>query len=138
MLKENERLTIEHAQGALKPTQYGYTKYWTKAGKFAMMNRLGEYEDTGCTPEEIREMKTGKAQLLDPDAIPLDEVVWMEERNGARPFPAAMHHFTGNAGEGLTYVDCIELSWPAEDYGTVWRCWSGKPTKGERDAEPWE
>lgn len=54
MLNENDRLTIPHAGHERKHTQYGYTAYWTQASKFDMMNRLGEYEDTGYTPEEIR------------------------------------------------------------------------------------
>lgn len=51
-----DRLTIPHAGHERKRTQYGYTAYWTKASKFAMMNRLGEYEDTGLSPEEIRSL----------------------------------------------------------------------------------
>ena len=54
MLNENDRLTIPHAGHERKHTQHGYTAYWTQASKFDMMNRLGEYEDTGYTPEEIR------------------------------------------------------------------------------------
>lgn len=54
MLNENDRLTIPHAGHERKRTQYGYSAYWTQASKFAMMNRLGEYEDSGYTPEEIR------------------------------------------------------------------------------------
>ena len=54
MLNENDRLTIPHAGHERKCTQYGYSAYWTQASKFDMMNRLGEYEDTGYTPEEIR------------------------------------------------------------------------------------
>ena len=61
MLNENDRLTIPHAGHERKRTQYGYTAYWTQASKFDMMNRLGEYEDTGYTPEEImRVIKTLK------------------------------------------------------------------------------
>ena len=54
MLNQEDRLTIPHAGHERKHTQYGYTAYWTPASKFDMMNRLGEYEDTGYTPEEIR------------------------------------------------------------------------------------
>lgn len=56
MLKSEDRLTIPHAGHERKHTQYGYTAYWTQASKFAMMNRLGQYEDLGYTPEEIKEM----------------------------------------------------------------------------------
>lgn len=56
MLDPNDRLTIPHAGHERKRTQYGYSAYWTQASKFDMMNRLGEYEDTGYTPEEIRQM----------------------------------------------------------------------------------
>lgn len=54
MLNENDRLTIPHAGHERKRTQYGYSAYWTKTSKFDMMNRLGEYEDTGYSPEEIK------------------------------------------------------------------------------------
>lgn len=56
MLNPNDRLTIPHAGHERKRTQYGYSAYWTQASKFDMMNRLGEYEDTGYSPEEIRQM----------------------------------------------------------------------------------
>lgn len=54
MLNPNDRLTIPHAGHERRRTQYGYTAYWTQASKFSLMDRLGEYEDTGYTPEEIR------------------------------------------------------------------------------------
>ena len=50
------RLTHPHAGHERKRTQYGYTAYWTPASKFDLMNRLGEYEDTGLSPEDITEM----------------------------------------------------------------------------------
>lgn len=56
MLNPNDRLTIPHAGHERKRVRDGYTAYWTQASKFAMMNRLGEYEDTGYTPEEIRQL----------------------------------------------------------------------------------
>ena len=56
MLKHDDRLAIPHADGARKLTKQGWTKYWSPASKFDMMNRLGEYEDLGYTPEELREI----------------------------------------------------------------------------------
>ena len=58
MLNENDRLTHEHANGwfASPHSKGAQSKYWTNATKTALMNRLGEYEDTGYTPEEIRQM----------------------------------------------------------------------------------
>lgn len=56
MLKYEDRLALPHADGARKLTKNGYTKYWSQAGKFQLMNRLGEYEDLGYTPDELREM----------------------------------------------------------------------------------
>lgn len=55
MLNPEDRLAIPHAGHERKKTQYGYSTYWTQASKFDMMNRLGEYEDTGLTPKEINE-----------------------------------------------------------------------------------
>ena len=60
MLKYQDRLALPHADGARKLTKYGYTKYWSPASKFDLMNRLGEYEDTGLTPEEIRQLRKEK------------------------------------------------------------------------------
>ena len=60
MLDENTRLTHQHAEGQTKRTQYGWTRYWTPASKFALMNRLGEYEDLGYTPEELKEIMRPK------------------------------------------------------------------------------
>lgn len=56
MLNASDRLTIPHAGHERKRTQYGYSAYWSKASKFDMMDRLGQYEDTGYTPGEIREI----------------------------------------------------------------------------------
>ena len=56
MLKQEDRLTIPHSGHERKPTKFGYTAYWTQASKFDMMNRLGEYEDLGLTPEEIKNL----------------------------------------------------------------------------------
>ena len=56
MLKPNERLTIPHAGHERKRTQYGYTAYWTDKSKFDLMNRLGEYEDLGYTPAELKRL----------------------------------------------------------------------------------
>ncbi len=53
MLQDKDRLAVPHAGHELKRTKYGYSAYWTQASKFDMMNRLGEYEDTGYSPEEI-------------------------------------------------------------------------------------
>ena len=55
MLEQNDRLTHEHAAGWFaSPYSKGGNKYWTNATKTTLMNRLGEYEDTGYTPEEIK------------------------------------------------------------------------------------
>lgn len=57
MLTENDRLTHEHAAGWYSsPYSAGKSRYWTNATKDKLMNRLGEYEDTGMTPDEIRRL----------------------------------------------------------------------------------
>lgn len=56
MLNESDRLAIPHAGHERKRTQYGYTAYWTHASKFDLMNRLGEYEDTGYSPGELKQL----------------------------------------------------------------------------------
>ena len=56
MLKDTDRLTIRHAGDTYRLVRGGYTKYWTQASKFALMDRLGEYEDLHLTPEDIRDV----------------------------------------------------------------------------------
>lgn len=47
------RLTAERVNGIKKG-------YWTTAKKDELVQRLGRYEDTGLTPEEIQDMKSEK------------------------------------------------------------------------------
>lgn len=57
-----ERLTAPRCSGIK-------SGYWSAAKKDELVQRLGQYEDTGLTPEEIREMK-GKGerfQTFNPD-----------------------------------------------------------------------
>ncbi len=57
MLQDKDRLAVPHTGHELKRTKYGFTRYWTAASKFDLMNRLGEYEDTGYSPEEIKSIR---------------------------------------------------------------------------------
>lgn len=56
MLNQNDRLTHEHANGWFSSTGKPSAKYWTAANKQRLTDRLGEYEDTGYTPEEIKSL----------------------------------------------------------------------------------
>ena len=56
MLKYDDRLAIPHANAERKRPAQGWSKYWSPFTKFVLMNRLGEYEDLGYTPGELREM----------------------------------------------------------------------------------
>lgn len=53
MLNENDRLTHEHANGWFFATGQPVAKYWSTANKARLIQRLGAYEDTGYSPEEI-------------------------------------------------------------------------------------
>lgn len=54
MLNANERLTHEHAAGwQTSLTQKEWVRYWSPETKARLIARLGEYEDTGLTPDEI-------------------------------------------------------------------------------------
>ena len=56
-MTENDRLTHEYANGPRRDTRSGEVcHYWTNAGKRALAERLGEYEDTGYSPEELKRM----------------------------------------------------------------------------------
>lgn len=57
MLNQNDRLTHEHANGWFSSTGKPTAKYWTNANKQKLIDRLGEYEDTGLSPAEVLEMK---------------------------------------------------------------------------------
>ena len=45
-----ERLTAQRCSGIK-------SGYWSTAKKDELVQRLGQYEDTGLTPEEIRQLK---------------------------------------------------------------------------------
>lgn len=57
MLTVNDRLVHERAAGWYNGASTTASKYWTNASKGALMERLGRYEDTGLTPEEIEDLK---------------------------------------------------------------------------------
>ena len=68
MLKYDDRLAKPHADDARKQTKQGWTKYWSPASKFDLMNRLGEYEDIGLTPEEIKSILR-KRKIAEGDRV---------------------------------------------------------------------
>ena len=57
-----ERLTAPRCSGIK-------SGYWSTAKKDELVQRLGQYEDTGLTPEEIRELRRGdnRCQTFNPD-----------------------------------------------------------------------
>jgi hypothetical protein len=54
MLEQNDRLTNEFGNAWFIATGQPVAKYWSTANKARLIQRLGEYEDTGYTPEEIK------------------------------------------------------------------------------------
>lgn len=82
MLNENDRLTHEHANGwfASPYSKGAQSKYWTNATKTALMNRLGEYEDTGYSQEEIRAVLNEPTKLQIKTTISnIDKPVGIDE-----------------------------------------------------------
>ena len=61
-----ERLTAQRCSGIK-------TGYWSTAKKEELVQRLGQYEDTGLTPEEIKALedfkndKDDQCQTFNPD-----------------------------------------------------------------------
>lgn len=57
-----ERLTAPRCSGIK-------SGYWSTAKKDELVQRLGQYEDIGLTPEEIRELrrKDDRFQTFNPD-----------------------------------------------------------------------
>lgn len=57
-----ERLTAPRCSGIK-------SGYWSTAKKDELVQRLGQYEDTGLTPEEIRELRCedNRYQTFNPD-----------------------------------------------------------------------
>ena len=60
MLNENDRLTYQtpwrYEESGLQGGPGGIYGYSTNCSPKALIERLGEYEDTGYTPEEIRNL----------------------------------------------------------------------------------
>ena len=60
MLNPMDRLTYQipwrYEEGGPDSALGGVYGYSTNCSPKAIIERLGEYEDTGCTPEEIRQM----------------------------------------------------------------------------------
>lgn len=57
-----ERLTAPRCSGIK-------SGYWSTAKKDELVQRLGQYEDTGLTPEEIQELRRvdNRFQTFNPD-----------------------------------------------------------------------
>ena len=57
-----DRLTAQRCSGIK-------SGYWSTAKKDELVQRLGKYEDTGLTPEEIRKLrrKDNRFQTFNPD-----------------------------------------------------------------------
>ena len=57
-----ERLTAQRCSGIK-------SGYWSNAKKDELVQRLGQYEDTGLTPDQIRELsrKDDRFQTFNPD-----------------------------------------------------------------------
>lgn len=57
-----ERLTAPRCSGIK-------SGYWSTAKKDELVQRLGQYEDTGLTPEEIRKLRRedNRYQTFNPD-----------------------------------------------------------------------
>lgn len=66
MLDQTKRLTARRVNGIR-------TGYWSPAKKDALIDRLADYEETGCTPEEIYAMLASKGGTwIDPEtALPI-------------------------------------------------------------------
>ena len=75
-MTENDRLVHQHANGWFStPYATGKSKYWTNANKGALMERLGEYEDTGYSPEELRGILR-KSKVAPGDRVAYAGGVW--------------------------------------------------------------
>ena len=57
-----DRLTAQRCSGIK-------SGYWSTAKKDELVQRLGQYEDTGLTPDQIRELsrKDDRFQTFNPD-----------------------------------------------------------------------
>ena len=56
-MTETERLVHEYAQGPRWNARAGaMCKYWSNAARFELIERLGAYEDTGYSPEELKKL----------------------------------------------------------------------------------
>lgn len=66
--------------------------YWTEKKKDELLQRLGQYEDTGLSPEEIVQIKTAKqAALTSEESLgKLEEALDEQIRHGMRSLTSRM------------------------------------------------
>lgn len=157
-MTENDRLVHQHANGYIKPTQYGHTRYWSNASKFDMMNRLGEYEDTGLTPDEImallkERMEREMAEIVLPPDLKKNAEYYFERKDEYEIVHVALGAIDMNRMVDIPYWGVFsynfwELPVGSHDkrafyrhertFGETWRCWTSRPTDEQREAEAWQ
>lgn len=68
------------------------------------------------------------------------EVVWLEDRNGYLMEPVLI--MLGSDMNGVVAIVMTTVygvvTMPNDKYGITFRCWTGRPTKEQKEATPWE
>lgn len=76
-------------------------------------------------------------------ARPEGTVLWVEERQGVtwNLFPLEIDIISTHPDTGTPYLFFITYhdvrKFEFEEYNKTWRCWTSRPTKAKREAEPW-
>ena len=95
-----------------------------------------------CNPKCIDDVMVDALNLLKARVMTLEEadeadVCWLEVKNAGRIVPirvAVMKIGSVSIGRFRAASETAMAS----DYGTIWRCWSARPTNAQREAVKWE
>ena len=84
--------------------------------------------------QEPRVLST--ADIIDDGITP--DVIWIERREESDVMAGVwqIDHYEMVGGSVVDDLG-VEIAESPEAYNTRWRCWTGKPTEEQREAEPW-
>lgn len=85
-----------------------------------------------CAMQRLVEAPTielNKSRVITPEELHLQETVWFEEKPN--------HTIKQLTQDGIAALVFIGLLYNWNGYGTVWRCWTSRPTEEQRKAVKW-
>lgn len=111
----------------------------------------GQCDDGGYYYSKAIEDAISLLKAQEPRVMTLEEamaqecgtVLWVEEAQNYvwNLFPLEVDIISTHPDTGTYYLFFIAYhdlkKFEGDEYGTVWRCWSARPTEEQRKAEPW-